>query len=407
MLGAMFVALSSSVSPALAEDGGYPSATMQCVHAPYATTGVGYWCSGYEWGTTRDNTSGTSIYSSRGYAYRNCTDYVAWKLESQGISSSLTRGRGNGGQWDASSSGVTLTTTPEVGDAAVIHSVYSGDPYGHVAYVEAVQGSTGAYQVKVSQYNWGQDGNYSMTGWQAASTYSKFVDFNGVSTTLGGSSTAETPVVYSSNPLAAIRKSSGKTEVFGVNTQAPQTATNVYTIEQNSSGTWTGQSWDGFGGYLTGITAVTYPSGKIEVFAVNEKASPSVPNVWHRAYDPANGWDADWSQMPNAYFTDLAAVLRSDGLVEIVGVNAKAPTTATNVYTIEQNSSGTWTGQSWSALGGYLTGISAVALPGRGLALFGVNTLTPTSSPDVLTRSYSTANGWESDWSLMPSAYLG
>lgn len=200
LLAVMLVGATVTAAPALADDGGYPNASMQCVHAPYATTGSGYWCSGYEWGTIRDNTSGASIYSSRGYAYRNCTDYVAWKLESLGVSASLVQGRGNGGQWDDSSASVTVTSVPEKGDAAVIEPTGS-NAYGHVAFVEDVQVVSGSYQVKVSQYNWGQDGNYSITGWQAASTYGNFVDFNEVGVPLGSSSGYEVAFQANSGQL--------------------------------------------------------------------------------------------------------------------------------------------------------------------------------------------------------------
>ena len=201
LLAALCLLLSGTVAfnvtvakPAAADTGDYPNADAATVKQ-----------ASYEWGYTTcvrgcsawyDYLNGVKYYilSSRGYVYRNCTDYVSWKLESLGVSASLAEGRGNGGQWDSSlPAGVTSTSVPEVGDAAVIHSVYPGDTFGHVAFVEAVQIVSGAYQVQVSQYNWNLDGNYTLTGWQKASTYSNFVDFNGVGTPLGGSSPPSAP----------------------------------------------------------------------------------------------------------------------------------------------------------------------------------------------------------------------
>lgn len=132
---------------------------MPCVHSPYDTDGSGYWCTGYQWGMKRNDTTGKNIYSSRGYAHRNCTDYVAWKLQSLGVTANLTGGLGNGGQWyenAANKSELKRGTVPKVGAAAVVpHDTPDYGGYGHVAYVEAVH-SDGT--MTVSEYNRDRDG---------------------------------------------------------------------------------------------------------------------------------------------------------------------------------------------------------------------------------------------------------
>lgn len=177
----LFVAVISvanlTVNPAVAAPLGYPHHRMQCVHAPYATNGSGYWCRGYSWGTIRGNDGPSSIYSPRGYAYRNCTDYVAWKLQSLGVADSWTRGLGNGGQWyERASSKASLGrgTVPQVG-AAAVKPPSSNDAYGHVAYVEAVHANG---TITVSEYNRNLDGEGSTrTGSATAMGFTRFVYF--------------------------------------------------------------------------------------------------------------------------------------------------------------------------------------------------------------------------------------
>ncbi len=169
------------VAPASA-GGGYPDDDATDCSKQF---GIYSWCK-----------NGTDL-SGRGYGYRNCTDWVAYRLESQGITNHV-RGRGNGKQWDDSSTGVTLTTTPEVGDAAV----WNNGTYGHVAYVEETRlKAGGGYEARVSEYNQAGTGMYTDTRWVVAD---KYVDFNGVGTPVGGSqspgvSTSQRVVVRNAN----------------------------------------------------------------------------------------------------------------------------------------------------------------------------------------------------------------
>lgn len=178
----MSLLVGASPFPAHAETLGYPEAAIQCVHAPYATSGTGYWCSGYSWGTQRDNDSYSSILSGRGYVYRNCTDYVAWKLQSLGVPDSLTRSLGNGGEWYARAGGkpgLSRGTSPKAGAAAVKPST-DADIYGHVAYVEKVNRDSNGNitTIEISEYNRGLDGNGSRRiGTAASMGFTHFVYF--------------------------------------------------------------------------------------------------------------------------------------------------------------------------------------------------------------------------------------
>ena len=140
---------------------------MPCERPPYTRTGL---CPGYEWGPVRNGSQQSAI-SPRGYFYRNCTDWVAWRLQKLGISDSKTRGLHNGGQWAAyaPNNGLKVSTAPQPGDAAV----RVGNP-GHVAFVEAVHGSS----ITISQYNADKTGTYSIqTGTPSALGFQQFVHF--------------------------------------------------------------------------------------------------------------------------------------------------------------------------------------------------------------------------------------
>lgn len=164
---------------AQAETGGYPHADA----ADHNTAVYEWWVDENGDGVKQITTSETDndeLVSERGYFYRNCTDYVAWKLESLGVSTDLTRGNGHGGEWDDKRP--TLSdSTPESGDAAVF------DGIGHVAFVEAVN-SDGT--VTISEYNIpGGSGNYGVrTDTPSALGITDFVDFNGTGISLSGTS---------------------------------------------------------------------------------------------------------------------------------------------------------------------------------------------------------------------------
>ena len=167
-------------------DLGYPDASMPCEHSPYNVAGA---CANYDWGPTHTATyNDPSEYSSRGYAYRNCTDYVAWKLGALGAS--VPHNLGNGGDWYNHAQESQKATTPKAGDAAV-KPTSSSDAYGHVAYVESVNDDG---TITVSEYNHDVKGDGdTRTGTASSMGFTEFVDF-GVhpSGTSGGSSSGYT-----------------------------------------------------------------------------------------------------------------------------------------------------------------------------------------------------------------------
>ena len=107
-----------------AADGWYPYPNMPCEHSPYATSGKSTynptvpWCTNYDWGTKPfTSESDSSLLSPYGYGYRNCTDYVAWKVSTLGVQPAQYKGLGNGKNWASppSVNKLTVNGTPAVG----------------------------------------------------------------------------------------------------------------------------------------------------------------------------------------------------------------------------------------------------------------------------------------------------
>ncbi len=150
------------VSKVKADDGGYPWSGAVCV----ATGKVEGRCPNYEW-TYQGKTTNPS---TTNYYYRNCTDYVAWKLINNGVESSKVSGLGSAGAWDdnATKKNISISSVPKVGSVGV------DERYGHVVYVENVSGSN----ITISEYNWGSTGSYgTRTGTSANLGLSEFIDF--------------------------------------------------------------------------------------------------------------------------------------------------------------------------------------------------------------------------------------
>jgi len=146
----------------------YPDNDAPCVASDDTdkgkTEGRGYWCNGYDWGY------GSNSNSARGYGYRNCTDWAAWRVpEHTGVS--VPKGWSHAKYWDdkARDAGYSVDSYPERGDIAV----WNSGVYGHVEVVESVNNDG---SVNTSGYNKSQDGSFSTRSGVRADTY---IDLNG------------------------------------------------------------------------------------------------------------------------------------------------------------------------------------------------------------------------------------
>lgn len=141
-------------------------AAYERARAAWASTGGTYITrggsgGGYRWANAywNYNIGYSTVVDDWGLYARQCVSYVAWKLDSKGYGVKHFGSRGNAGDWPSTTSGYTSQTTgvPHVGDAAIIP--YSGNfPYGHVMYVESINGDG---SINISEYNFAGPGIYS------------------------------------------------------------------------------------------------------------------------------------------------------------------------------------------------------------------------------------------------------
>lgn len=134
------------------------------------TSGTGYWCSDYNWGespcptgdgycSSANKMNGYYLYDQWGMGFRNCTSYVAEKLSQVFSKNIISSAWGDAADWNAYAikHGYGDDVNPRVGDVAQWNSPA---PWGHVAYVYAVNGSGVA---SYDEYNYGEDGNFAST----------------------------------------------------------------------------------------------------------------------------------------------------------------------------------------------------------------------------------------------------
>lgn len=147
-------------APARADTGGYPQATMPCEWFPQATSGPAgtEWCNDFDWGPAastllagQETIDEPTTISPRGFGYRNCTDYVAFKL---GFDASVVHG--NGAQWKAQLPPEDVTSYPTVG-AVAWWGTEVDQGFGHVAVVLSVRENGSAL---IGEYNAHLDGTY-------------------------------------------------------------------------------------------------------------------------------------------------------------------------------------------------------------------------------------------------------
>lgn len=170
IVAGLVTAEASVITPRPARaNGGYPDWQAPCVaNNRGVTQGTGYWCSGYQWGYYTRNSQGTITgnvqNSPRGYGYRNCTDWAAFRVaQLTGVAVPPTLGDAK--SWNDRALGSwSKDLTPEVGDIAQSEGSI-GDAFGHVGVVEDVtRNSQGVITaISVSEYNKNQDGNHTLT----------------------------------------------------------------------------------------------------------------------------------------------------------------------------------------------------------------------------------------------------
>ena len=158
---------------------GYPYATVPCTLKPYALDGPSGWCPGLNWGLIPGDQQPANELSPYGYYYRNCTDYVAWRLTQNGVPLWMTQGLGDAKTWAvvAKQRHLPVDPFPAVGSVAVNPT----GKYGHVAVVTAVSGG----YISVEQYDVNFDGDFSTSsGYPSSLGFTRFIHFERYATGL-------------------------------------------------------------------------------------------------------------------------------------------------------------------------------------------------------------------------------
>ncbi|MEP6629999.1 MAG: ricin-type beta-trefoil lectin domain protein, partial [Lapillicoccus sp.] len=114
------------------------------------TVGLGHaWAGVDDYPSQWRNAAKDSVVDSWGEYNRECTSFVAWRLHSRNGFEMPFHDNAAGWGADARARGYVVNSTPAVGSVA-------WDPGGHVAWVEAVSGTT----VTIEEYNVNNDGAY-------------------------------------------------------------------------------------------------------------------------------------------------------------------------------------------------------------------------------------------------------
>ncbi len=130
-------------APSPGSAGGYPDAdAVDC----RSTFGIYSWCKNGDW-----------YHPTRRFAYRNCTDYVSWRI-GRDWGDIQSGGSGHAKYWRQGwiDRGRTVSTTPKIG-AVAWWGATADNEFGHVAYVIAVNGNG---TVRVAEYNKNGTGLY-------------------------------------------------------------------------------------------------------------------------------------------------------------------------------------------------------------------------------------------------------
>lgn len=89
-----------------------------------------------------------------GYCTRQCVSYAAWAVERSGNKAPMYWGNAKNWKWHGENDGKRVDRSPEAGAVAV----YTSGSFGHVQFVESVNGNG---TMRISQYNAQLTGKYS------------------------------------------------------------------------------------------------------------------------------------------------------------------------------------------------------------------------------------------------------
>ena len=418
--------------PVFADTGGYPWAGAQCVDGTNCSTTYNWGyslpcpsidpnCLSYPYPNGTNPTAGMG--DTWGYGVRNCTSYVAWKINQ--VFGKNISGWGDAKNWANSTHGYTVDNTPSIGAIAVWQT--GGGGHGHVAYVYAVNNGIAS----LDEYNsgfpldsnghpqWGLFYSGRTTASNSAGTPYRYIHIGTVP-----SNQVNTPASISFNGALNVFKIGGDGNVYqnywngtkwnGWSSLGGSTAVNnlavivngsalnifqlnangqVYT-EYNSGNGWSG--WASLGGHrmVGSPKVIMYGSSQMDVFALDTNKVPYL-DKW-----TPSGWSG-WTSMGNymASGASPAAIMYGSSEMDLFyrgGDN--------NIY---KNT--TFDGSSWGGFGSLgapsgttITGNpSVLSYTAEGEYDIYVNT----TSNHIYKRTWNGA-GWSS-WTDMGGSFVG
>lgn len=185
---ALFVVPTRSVK---ADTGDYPYATYN---------GPGSDPSHWVWTDSAGN-----MWSPYHYAYRNCTDFVAWKLTTAN-SWNPNLSMGNADSWKSWASNpshsYSVNSTPAVGSVAWWGDHSWNGNFGHVAYVLSVSGD--GTQLTVGEYNFSSPGNYDTRTIAVTSAPTGYIHFHDLTSSTGSGSVDVDGYFHGTPPNGAV-----------------------------------------------------------------------------------------------------------------------------------------------------------------------------------------------------------
>ncbi len=298
----------------------------------------------YDWGITDAN--GFHQYRGGSYEYRNCTDYVAWKLEGLDVAATKVNGLRNGGEWYSNAPANERTLTPKAGEAAIVPATYDSHGnetnVGHVAFVESVNSIDPANptndDITVSEYNHDAKGDGdTRTGKAGDMGFTEYVDFGAiVSGDPGSGNTLSRPSAIVFNGALNVFKLGGDGHIYA-----------QY---------WNGTSWTGFASIGEGMAsdpAVLVNGNALNVFA--RGANGQV----YTAYNTGAGWTG-WSSLGATTMKNNPRVVQYGSEVDVFSLG-----TDNQPYKDTWQAAAGWGG--WASLGNYMDSSPAPVVYGSEL----------------------------------------
>lgn len=182
-------------------------------------------CRFYDWGV--QTPTKFIFYSTRGYEYRNCTDWAAFRVnQASNNTINIPSNLGNANTWYNESPAYEKSLVAKAGEVAVSTT----GTYGHVAFVESV--SADKTTMVVSEFNYDMDGHGDKR--TLPTNNSEFTEYVNFGVVMANSGPTAQPGPFKYSP-SALKDTSGNFHVFD------NTSGGIDHFTHAANGTWPGE----------------------------------------------------------------------------------------------------------------------------------------------------------------------